>query len=150
MDELKVQYSTTQYIVISIGDEQFGIDIRHIDNIVRMQNITRVPKVPAYLKGVINLRGEIIPVMSLRVKMDLPADEVTKQTRIIILKMEQHEAIGVIVDSVKEVVTLEESQVEKVSYDKDDKVPFVSAVGKLGEELISLLDIGMIVAEKEL
>lgn len=150
MDELKVQYSTTQYIVISIGDEQFGIDIRHIDNIVRMQNITRVPKVPAYLKGVINLRGEIIPVMSLRVKMDLPADEVTKQTRIIILKMEQHEAIGVIVDSVKEVVTLEENQVEKVSYDKDDKVPFVSAVGKLGEELISLLDIGMIVAEKEL
>jgi len=149
MDELKVQYSTTQYIVISIGDEQFGIDIRHIDNIVRMQNITRVPKVPAYLKGVINLRGEIIPVMSLRLKMELPLDEVTKQTRIIILKMEQHEAIGIIVDSVKEVVTLGEGQVEKVSYDKDDKVPFVSAVGKLGEELISLLDIGMIVAEKE-
>ena len=60
--------------MIRLGDEQYGIDIRYIDNIVRMQHITRVPKVPAYLKGVINLRGEVLPVMSLRLKMGLEAD----------------------------------------------------------------------------
>lgn len=72
--EMKTEYDTVQYIVIKLGDEQYGVDIKFIDNIVRMQHITRVPRVPDYLKGVINLRGEVIPVMSLRVKMDLEAD----------------------------------------------------------------------------
>ena len=77
-------YETLQYIVIQMGNEEYGVDIRYIDNIVRMQHITRVPKVAAYLKGVINLRGEVIPVMSLRLTMGLPEDEPTKATRIII------------------------------------------------------------------
>ena len=108
---------TTQYIVINLGTEQYGIDIKYIDNIVRMQQITRVPQVSPYWKGVINLRGEVIPVMSLRVKMGMEADEATKNTRIIIIKMDQHEPIGVMVDSVKEVVTLSTSQVERVPQD---------------------------------
>ena len=97
-DERKVEEDFFQYIVIRLGDEQYGIDIRYIDNIVRMQHITRVPKVPAYLKGVINLRGEVLPVMSLRVKMGLEADELTRATRIIILKQEQQGSVGIIVD----------------------------------------------------
>ena len=63
MEELSTNsYDTTQYIVIKLGVEQYGIDIQNIDNIVRMQHITRVPKVADYVKGVINLRGEVIPV----------------------------------------------------------------------------------------
>lgn len=149
MEELTGQVVTNQYIVIKMGDEQFGIDIKFVDNIVRMQSMTRVPKVPEYLKGVINLRGEIIPVMSLRVKMELPIDEITKTTRIIILKVEEHEAIGIIVDEVKEVVTLEETQVEKITHDKEEKSTFVSGVGKQGNALISLLDLNAVIAEKE-
>ena len=115
MDVLKTSISdTTQYIVIRLGVEQYGIDIKYVDNIVRMQKITRVPKVADYIKGVINLRGEVIPVMSLRLKMDLPEDEFTKATRIIILKLEQYGTIGIIVDEVKEVVTLINEEVEKV------------------------------------
>ena len=60
-----------QYIVVMVGSEQYGIDISYIDNIVRMQKITRVPKVQTYFKGVINLRGEVVPVMSVRKKMGL-------------------------------------------------------------------------------
>ncbi len=60
-----------QYIVVKIGSEQYGIDISYIDNIVRMQKITRVPKIQEYFQGVINLRGEIVPVMSVRLKMNL-------------------------------------------------------------------------------
>ena len=85
---------TNQYIVIRLGDEQYGIDIMIIDNIVRMQHITRVPKVASYINGIINLRGEVIPVMSLRVKMGLEVDEITRTSRIIILKLEQYGKIG--------------------------------------------------------
>lgn len=142
-------YETLQYIVIQMGNEQYGIGIRYIDNIVRMQHITRVPKVAAYLKGVINLRGEVIPVMSLRLKMGLPEDEQTKATRIIILKLEQHGTIGIIVDEVKEVITLGADQIEKVTYDvKGEKGNFVSSVGKNGEELISILDLNAVALEK--
>ena len=149
MDEVKNVSESIQFIVIKIGNEQFGIDIKYIDNIVRMQSITRVPKVPEYFKGVINLRGEVIPVMSLRLKMGLEADDFTKTTRIIILKVEQHEGIGIIVDEVKEVMTLETEQIEKMSYDKDEKKMFVYGVGKVEDSLVSLLDLNAVLAEPQ-
>ena len=137
-----------QYIVIRLGEEQYGIDIRYIDNIVRMQSITRVPKVPVYLKGVINLRGEVIPVVSLRLKMGLPADEYTKNTRIIILKSESSGNLGIIVDEVREVVTLGEESIEKMAHEnKDTRTSFINGIGKNGGELISLLDLNAITLE---
>lgn len=148
MDELKNIGETTQFIVIKLGDEQYGINIKYIDNIVRMPHITRVPKVDPYLKGVINLRGEVVPVMSIRIKMGLPEDEFTKSSRIIIIKLESQGYIGIIVDEVKEVVTLDATQIEKVSYDsKDEKGNFISGVGKCEDGLISLLDLNMVVPE---
>lgn len=135
----------TQFIVVNIGDEQYGIDIKYIDNIVRMQHITRVPKVAPYLKGVINLRGEVIPVMSLRVKMGLESDDVTKNTRIIIIKM-NHESIGLIVDSVKEVVNINMDEVERVSFESREG-SFVMGIGKQGTGLISLLDLMAVLQE---
>ncbi len=137
----------TQYIVINMGEEQFGIDIKYIDNIVRMQRVTRVPKVPAYLKGVINLRGEVVPVMSLRLKMGLEEDVITKATRIIILKLEQEGNVGIIVDEVKEVIALPEESIEKLAHNRNGKVSYINAVGKHGEELISLLDLNTITLE---
>ena len=148
MDELKVAGETTQFIVIRLGDEQYGINIKYIDNILRMQKITRVPNVAPYLKGVINLRGEVLPVMSVRIKMGLEEDVVTKASRIIVIKMEQQGMIGVIVDEVKEVVTLETEQIEKVAYDsKDEKDNFISGVGKCEGGLISLLDLNLVMPE---
>ncbi|MBE5873897.1 MAG: purine-binding chemotaxis protein CheW [Lachnospiraceae bacterium] len=145
----KEALETIQFIVIRLGEEQFGIDIRYIDNIVRMQRMTRVPKVPEYLKGVINLRGEVLPVISIRLKMGYEADEITKATRIIILKLEQEGNVGIIVDEVKEVVTLTSNEIEKLNYDnKDGKVRFTNAVGKHNGELISLLDLNMITLEE--
>lgn len=139
---------TVQYIVIRFGEEQYGIDIRNIDNIVRMQHITRVPKMPAYLKGVINLRGEVIPVISMRLKMGLADDEITKTTRIIVLKLEQEGNVGFIVDEVKEVVTLSAGDIEKITYNaKDEKTNLISAVGKHNGELISLFDLSTISLE---
>ena len=148
----KTDSERIQYIVIRLGEEQFGIDIRYIDNIVRMQNITRVPKVANYLKGVINLRGEVIPVMSIRLKMGLEADEITRASRIIILKLGEQGNVGIIVDEVKEVVTLNTEEIEKVAHDSkiatvDEKASFINGVGKHGGELISLLDLNSVTLE---
>ena len=74
---------TKQFIVVRIGDEKFGIDIGYVDNIIRLQKITRVPKAQVWFKGIINLRGEIVPVMSARIKMGLEDDVFTNASRII-------------------------------------------------------------------
>src|SRR5574344_992450 len=133
MDELE-EYKDdipTQYIVVNLGIEHYGINIKYIDNIVRVPPITRVPNVQPDFKGVINLRGEVIPVMSLRIKLGLPECEDTNKTRIIIIKLDPAASIGVIVDEVEEVIELNESQVEKVSSDgKDEKSGFIPSVGK--------------------
>lgn len=139
-----------QYIVVKIGNEQYGIDISYVDNIVRMEKITRVPKAQPYFKGVINLRGEVVPVMSIRTKMGLEDDVFTNASRIIILKLEQQGVFGVIVDEVREVVTLGVGDTERAGrITKGDKENFIKGIGKNGDELISLLDINAIVEEKE-
>ena len=140
-----------QYIVVKIGSEQYGINIKYVDNIVRMQTITRVPKSQPYFVGVINLRGEIVPVMSLRRKFGIEDAEPTGATRIIILKPEPQATVGFIVDSVREVVTLEEDMVEKNNVNENavDGQSYISAVGKNGDELISLLNIHTVIQDKE-
>ncbi|GAA4654696.1 chemotaxis protein CheW [Anaerocolumna aminovalerica] len=141
MEENIKELEAKQYIVVNIGQEQYGIDIKYIDNIVRMQRITRVPKAQHYFKGVINLRGEIIPVMSIRLKFGLEPDEFDNGTRIIIVKLDAQSAIGIIVDEVKEVVSLDESMISKVNTELDEKNNYLSGVGKHGDSLISLLNI---------
>ena len=140
-----------QFIVVKIGSEQYGIDIAFIDNIVRMQKITRLPKAQIHFKGIINLRGEVVPVMSLRLKMALDDDIFTNATRIIILKLEEHGSVGIIVDEVKEVVSLGAGDIDKYSPDnRDEKSDFIKGIGKHNEQLISLLDIHAVLDEKEL
>ena len=154
MEELAVQKkqitdTTKQYIVIKLDNELFGIDIMYIDNIVRMQRISRVPKCQDFYKGVINLRGEIVPVMSLRSRFGLEEDKETSQSRIIIIKPELQAMVGVQVDMVKEVVTLDEDAIEKNNVGLSDNGQlFISAVGKYNGELISILNLQAIVAEK--
>ncbi len=147
MDELRDTKDVgelTQYIVINLGEEMYGINIKYIDNIVRMQQITRLPKVEEYLKGVINIRGEIVPVMSIRMMMGMPQDEMTNKSRIIILKVGDNELCGIIVDQVNQVLTLDADSIEQVRYDNKDKSAsnsFISGVGKFDGGLVSILDL---------
>ena len=144
------QAETKQYIVVQIGSEKYGIDIRYVDNIVRIQKITRVPKAQVYFKGIINLRGEIVPVMSIRRKMGLDEDVITNASRIIILKLEEKGSLGVIVDQVCEVVTLSPDEIETNNINSSHvKDTFINGIGKNGDQLISLFEINSIVDEKE-
>ena len=146
-----VNQDKVQYIVVKIGSEQYGINISYIDNIVRMQKITRVPKAPHHYVGVINLRGEIVPVMSIRRKMGLDDDVYTNKTRIIILKLELQGLIGVIVDEVREVINLGEDEIERNVQNTRKKADanFINGIGKDGDELISIFEISAIVDSVE-
>ncbi|MCQ2494992.1 MAG: chemotaxis protein CheW [Lachnospiraceae bacterium] len=136
-----------QYIAVMIDGEQYGIDINYIDNIVRMQRITRVPKAQEYFAGVINLRGEVVPVMSLRLKFGLEADSYGPKSRILIIKPEAQASIGFIVDEVLEVVTIADKNIDHVS-DVEEK-SYVIGVGKHLKGLVSILNINAVLAEKE-
>ena len=143
-----VEKETVQYIVVSIGNDQYGLDISYVDNIVRMCKITRVPKAPAHYIGVINLRGEIVPLMSLRRKMNLEDDVFTDITRIIILKTEEQGLVGIVVDEVKEVIALAEDEIDRNTQNsQSDKTQYINGIGKNGDELISILEISSILDE---
>ncbi|SFB25336.1 purine-binding chemotaxis protein CheW [Acetitomaculum ruminis DSM 5522] len=144
-----VANDSKQYIVVRIDNERYGIDITFVDNIVRMQKITRVPKAQPYFKGVINLRGEVVPVMSMRLRMEQPDDVYTGASRIIIVKMEAAASCGLTVDEVIGVVVLENSEIDRMNNSKDDKQMFINGIGKHEGQLISLLDLNKLIGEIE-
>jgi len=140
-EHANVEEEIKQFIVINLGEEQYGINIQYIQNIVRMIRVTRVPKAPYYIKGVANLRGEIIPVMSLRLKFDLEEKEESDETRIIFLQVEGNN-IGIIVDKVNEVVQLDDENIESITRElNEEKDAYVFGIGKMGDRLVTLLNI---------
>lgn len=139
-DVIVNDYETKQYIIFSLGDERFGIDSLTITTIDRMKTITRVPKTPSYIKGVINLRGDIIPVMDLRAKFNLPAIEETEETRIIILKLEEI-SIGVIVDQVLQTIQLSGDNIENASsLINSAAAEYIFGIGKVDGEIVTLIN----------
>lgn len=139
-----------QFIVVMIGKEQYGIDINLIDNIVRIPKITRIPKSQPYYLGVINLRGEVVPVMSLRRRFGLDEDEYTGKTRIIIVKMEDNSMVGVMVDEVREVINLTEDDIEAPNFQTHDESEiYLLGIGKVQKELVSLLNMENVINDKE-
>lgn len=141
------EINSKQYINVRLGKDLYGVEISYIDSIIVMQNITRVPKAQPYFLGVINLRGEIIPVMSLRKKLGLADDEFGDLNRIIIVKPEPSAApFGMIVDEVNEVIDLNQEDIGQLNYDENDiKSSYSSGIGKLGDELINILNIPEII-----
>ncbi|MBE5910243.1 chemotaxis protein CheW [Pseudobutyrivibrio sp.] len=131
-----------QYIIFNINKESYAIDVSQVNNIIQMPKITKVPKSPEYFSGVISLRGEIIPIMSLHRRMNYGEDSITKDSRIIILNIEDERLMGVIVDEVKEVLTIPENEIEQPSPFINADESFIRGIGKKGEELISILKIG--------
>lgn len=136
-----------QYMIFQVEGEEYGVDIQDIISIITPVPATRVPKTPAYIKGVINLRGEIIPIMDLRERLNLPLAEITEEMRIIIFKIDEA-PMGAIVDSVTEVVQLPPDSVESSA---ELARELVSGIAKLEGRIITLLDLNRLVdmAKKE-
>jgi purine-binding chemotaxis protein CheW len=131
-----------QFLIFRLAKEEYGVDIRTVTTIIENDMpITRVPRTPDYIKGVINLRGEIVPILDLRKKFNLPDAETTSEARIIIVKIDDM-AIGFIVDSVAEVIQLAEESIETVSnFSSDLSLDYISGVGKVDGRIVTLLNL---------
>ncbi len=139
-----------QLVSFNLGPEEFGVDIGMVQEIVRMPDITRVPRTPDFVEGVVNLRGKIIPVVDLRKRFRLPVTENTKSTRIIIVTMNGR-TVGMIVDGV--------SEVRRISTDAIEPTPemvasaidagYLKGIAKLEGRLLILLDLNLVLNQEE-
>jgi purine-binding chemotaxis protein CheW len=138
-----------KYLTFNLDENVYGIPILKVSEIIGITSITPIPKTPAFIKGVINLRGKIIPVMDLRLKFDMSQREYDKNTCVIIINLVVKglaKQIGVVVDIVSEVCSIPESEIEDPpSYGTDCDEGFISGVGKIKEKVAMLLDIEKVI-----
>jgi len=136
-----IDSTATQFVVFRLDDEEYGVNIRKVTTIEKLMTIARVPKTPDYVKGVINLRGEIIPIMDLRTRLKMAAIEETDDTRIIIIRIDDI-SLGIIVDAVMEVLQLDENSIESISgMSNDSEMDYIYGVGKVCDRIVTLLNI---------
>lgn len=143
-----------QYLAFSVGGETFAMDIRSIREVIQFGGITEVPLMPPFIRGVINLRGSVVPVIDLCVRFGRPPSAVAQRTCIVILELAQGEGtaeLGVMVDNVSEVLSIAASEVEPApAFGNDLRSEFISGVAKVGERFVILLDVNHVLSIDEL
>ncbi len=146
--------TTTQkqgkYLTFAIEDEEYGLEILKVREIFGYMDITPVPQTPAYVKGVINLRGQVIPVVDLRSKLGMPQAEVTEETCIIVVEVTrngQRNDTGIVVDRVQEVLYISGEQIQETpEFGATVDTDFILGLGKVGKSVKILLDIDKVLA----
>ncbi len=133
-----------KYLTFSLGNEEYGIPILKVKEIIGMMEITSIPRAPVFVKGVINLRGKIIPIVDLRLKFDIEEREYTERTCIIVVDIIQNDSnrqIGVAVDAVSEVVNIQNNDIEiPPKYDEGEGEEFLTGIGKIDKKVVMLLN----------
>ncbi len=139
-----------KYLTFSIGSEDYGIEIEYVTEIVVMQPITQVPDMPEFIKGVINLRGNVISVMDMRTRFNLEQREYDERTCTIVIDVNELQ-MGLIVDSVKEVMDIPPAQIDQPPRTHSGiKTSYVEGMGKVGDNVKILLNVEKILFEEEL
>lgn len=148
-----------QYLTFSLGEEMFAIGILAIREIIEYGHLTEVPMVPPFIRGVINLRGAVVPVVDLTVRFGRPAQEVTKRTCIVIIETDgaglaiqgQHShQMGIVVDAVSEVLEIPASEIEPPpEFGARIRIDFISGMGKVNGKFVVLLDVSRILSIEE-
>ncbi len=142
--------SLIQLVTFKIGEEEFGVDILKVQEIIRMMPITKVPNAPDFVEGVINLRGKVIPVIDMRRRFGMSATTHDSQTRIKVMDL-QGQIVGFVVDAVCEVLRIKESTIEPPPpVVAGIGAEYMRGVGKLEDRLLILLDLDKLLSENEL
>ncbi|MGM0454366.1 MAG: chemotaxis protein CheW [Thermodesulfobacteriota bacterium] len=143
-----------KYLTFNLGDEGYGLEILKVQEIIGMQEITKIPRTPAYVKGVINLRGKVIPVIDLRSKFDMAEQELTRKTCIIVVQVQRHDnalIMGIIVDEVSEVLNISADQIESApSLGSRVDTHFILGMAKTESAVKILLDIDKVLSADEM
>ncbi|MBQ9452523.1 MAG: chemotaxis protein CheW [Desulfovibrio sp.] len=150
LNQAKHEDELLQLVTFSIGEEEFGVNILKVQEIIRTMEITKVPRAPEFVVGVINLRGKVIPIIDLRRRFGLAFKAPDKNTRIIVIEINSI-IVGFVVDAVSEVLRIPTSTVEPpppvvAGVDSD----YVSGVGKLHDRLLILLDLDKLLSSEDI
>ena len=134
--------NANKYLLFNLSDEIYGVNIESITEIIEMLNITSLPDMPAFIKGVINLRGRVIPVMDLRLRLGMPEREYDDRTCVIIARHE-NTSMGVIVDTVAEVNSITDENIEPAPEfnSENEKMNIVNGIGKVSDSVTLLIDV---------
>lgn len=150
MNDLTGKAKAGQYLTFQLMKESYGVTIETVREINQFGEITPVPKTPAFIKGVMNLRGKIIPVVNLRAKFGMEPQDVTRDTCIIVIDTEIGQ-VGMIVDSVREVVDFKEAQIESAPVLGNHQImSFVKGLGKLEDKVVILIDIASVFSTEQM
>jgi len=132
-----------QYVAFNLGKEEYAVDILAVQEIIRWTNITRVPKAPSFVKGVINLRGIVIPVVDSHIRFNMPPQEVTDDSRIIVFKWEDS-LVGMTIDYVTEVLKIPNKQIERPQAVNGIDNQYIKGIGKVNGRLLIILDLAKV------
>ena len=139
-----------KFLTFILGKEIYGFEILKVREIIGLMDITTVPQTPEYMKGVINLRGKVIPVIDLRLKFSMQEKEHTDETCVIVVEV-NNTSIGIIVDSVSEVLEITRGEIEESPhFGQDIDTSYIMGLGKVKEKIVILLDIEEILSSEEL
>ncbi|HSH36715.1 chemotaxis protein CheW [Schnuerera sp.] len=134
----------TKYVIFKLNEEYYGIPITNVLSIEKVSETTRIPNAPKYIDGVINLRGEVIPILNLKSKLGMEGDDLTKNSRVIVV-MENEIVAGLVVDSSSEVLEINKENIDKPPTSEDNQyVEYLSGIGKAADRLIILLNLNRI------
>ena len=145
---LSQRISSDKHLIFSLGFEEFGIQVFHVKEIIGMQEVTAIPKMPAHVKGVINLRGQVIPVIDLSLKFAFPSREYTHKTCIIIVRNQTpsgERLVGAIADGVTEVLTISANDIEQSpDFGSGAPVPYLLGMAKVRDKVKLILDVDQV------
>ena len=148
------ELETTQYLTFTLADEVFAVDVARVREILEMPSITKVPQVPDFMRGVINLRGCVVPVIDLRLKFNMAETAQTVNTCIIVVEVSmdgENIVLGALADSVQEVIEMEPSQIEAAPHIGTHlKTEFIRGMGKHDGHFVMILDIDKVFSGAEL
>lgn len=143
-----------KYLTFKLGAEEFGLEILKVQEIIKMMEVTRVPRIPDYVRGVINLRGKVIPVVDLRLKFGMDTRDTTEKTCVIVVQVKHGEGqvtLGTIVDEVSEVLDVAAGQIEPTpEFGTAVETDFILGMGKIGKRVVMLLDVDKVLSGGEL
>jgi len=144
-----------KYLSFGLGHEEYGLEILKVQEIIGMMDVTRVPRTPSYVRGVINLRGRVIPVVDLRGKFRMEQVADTEKTCIIVVQVQNRDTtvtMGIIVDEVSEVINFQAEQIEpSPSFGGAmEDAEYITGMGKLGKKVVILLDVDRILTGEEI
>ena len=152
VQELLEQEEDTQkdkFLTFNLGNESYGIEIKHVTEIIGIQPVTEVPELPEYIIGIINLRGKIIPVMDVRLRFKKPYREYNDRTCVIVIDIKDV-SIGLIVDSVAEVLSIPGSEIVSPPEVSKNANKYIKGIGKVGNEVKLILDCDKLLNEEEI